>query len=49
MNTAVVLVSKLNLPSSDWLVEDFITPSSTNAKNPIPQNTAVPAVIWYNK
>lgn len=38
MDDAVVLVSKLNLPSSDGLVEDFIAPYSTNAENPIPQS-----------
>jgi len=38
MDDAVVLVSKLNLPSSDWVVEDFIARSSTNAENPIPQS-----------
>ena len=38
MDDAVVLVSQLNPPSSDWLVEDFLAPSSTNAENPIPQS-----------
>jgi hypothetical protein len=38
MDDAVVLVSKLNLPFSDWLVEDFIAPSRINAENPIPQS-----------
>jgi len=49
MDDAVVLVSKLNLPSSDWLVEDFIASSSTNAENPIPQSKSEVSTKLINR